>query len=86
MPAINRDGNPTVIRHQIAQVTLPLSSVGEYCDAGNRVFFGRSGGIIENIATGATTTFTREQGVYLLEHWIPPPEEAKAAGFTRPGK
>ena len=84
MPAVTAGGLQTVIQTQCAEVSLPLSSVGEYTDAGNLVAFGPKGGIIQNIATGQTEFFPRDpDGVYMLELWIPPAELAK--DFPRPG-
>ena len=86
VPALTGQGAPTQLKNQIADVTMPLSAVGEYCNAGNRVIFGRSGGVIQDVTTGAETHFAREDGIYLMEHWIPPLEIAQAAGFTRHGR
>ena len=87
IPSVGEDGR--VVRHtwQMAPVTRPLQSVGELCDDGNRVVFGRSGGMVENLHSGAVTYFTREQGTYLLDLWIPPASEGKSLlqGFPRRG-
>ena len=56
---------------QMAEVTRPLSSVGKITDQDNLVVFGRKGGYIWDVQTGATTHFSREQGVYLLRLWVP---------------
>ena len=80
VPAMSRDGNMLPHRWQIADVTRPLQSVGELCDQGNRVTFGRGGGVIQNLAIGETSSLSRENGTYILDLWIPP-----AAGFPRQG-
>ena len=83
LPAYTTDGARTVLHNQLADVSIPLSSVGEYCDAGNWVAFGKYGGIIQDLNTGHVTNFPREEGIYVLEHMIPPP--SKVQGFPRPG-
>ena len=74
---------------QIAEVTRPLSSVGEIANKGNLVVFGRRGGYIWNPKTGTSLPFDREQGVYLLKTWIQEPnDETNPAGnshFQRQG-
>ena len=85
LPAVTAGGAPTRIKKQLAAVSLPLCSVGEYCDAGNRVIFGRSGGVIQNVTTGCETPFTRENGVYLIDYWVPSVDAAMRSGFTRQG-
>ena len=85
LPAITSGGATTIIKKQLAAVSLPLCSVGEYCDAGNRVIFGKFGGVIQNVTTGDETPFMRENGVYLIDHWVPSVERAMASGFARPG-
>ena len=82
LPAVTADGVGTTVETQVAEVSLPLSSVGETCDRGNLVIFSSNGGLICNIQSGDVQTFTREHGVYVVEHWIPPAAEAT---FPRPG-
>ena len=66
------DGKETSIKYAIADVSRALNAVTEICDHGNRVIFGRGGGIIENIATGKQTPFKREGNIYSLEYWVKP--------------
>ena len=60
----------------MADISRPLNSVSEICDGGGRhgsqVVFGRTGGIIYNLDTGKETYFDREEGIYILEFWVPP--------------
>ena len=78
------DGREKTIKYQIADVTRPLNSISEICDAGGEygqvVVFGRSGGAICNLETGESTPFQREDGVYTMDVWLKP------EGFTRQGK
>jgi hypothetical protein len=71
------NGKETAIMYQIADVSRALNAVTEICDAGhpdygNRVIFGRGGGVIENIETGKQTPFTREGNIYCLDYWVKP--------------
>ena len=70
---------------QMAEVTRPLSSVGEIADKGNAIVFGRRGGFIHNLATGHRLSFSREQGVYLLKTWLQEPNDKQADVFPRQG-
>ena len=74
-------------RYQVADISRPLNSVSEICDGGGRhgpqVTFGRTGGVIYNLDTGKETYFEREEGIYILELWIPP---QNSEYFRRPGQ
>ena len=58
---------------QIGPVTKPLLSVGEECDKGKMMLFGRSGGIVLDMLTGTMQRFPRINGQYQHDLWIPPP-------------
>ena len=64
-------------------VDRPLDSVSSICDGGNWVAFGRNGGFIQNLETGKTTFFPREDDVYVRSMWI---KDEAGTGFTRPGQ
>ena len=71
------NGKETAIKYQIADVSRALNAVTEICDAGhpdhgNRVIFGRRGGMIVNLETGKTTPFQREGNIYCLDYWAKP--------------
>ena len=78
-----RDGR---VRYQIADVTRPLNSISEICDAGGeqgqQVIFGKHGGSILNLETGTVTDFQREDGIYVMNMWVKP-KTSDAAGFPR---
>ena len=76
--ATTAEGSEVSMTFQIAQVTKPLGSVGKMCDAGNQLWFTKTGGEIWHEDTGTVTAFTREQGVYLLEAWA----EAQSSAFA----
>jgi hypothetical protein len=80
VPIALDNGAKTVATFQVADVSRPLMSVSKVCEMGNRVIFGANGGVIMNLATGATTEFTKKDGIYIFVMWVPPLSE----GFTRP--
>ena len=84
------DGRACQLKYQMAEMTRPLNSVSEICDAGGQhgqhVVFGRYAGAIINLHTGMRTPFDREEGIYILETWVKPPGAAAAAGFYQPGR
>lgn len=86
---VTKQGRATVAKYQVADVTRPLNAVSEICDAGGTegqlVVFGKNGGYVLNLENGQWTEFEREQGVYTLEFWVPPPGTIKEGGFTRQG-
>jgi len=84
------DGMSTKIRYQSADVSRPLNSVSEICDAGGDdgqyVVFSKNGGVIMNLETGRRTPFSRVDGIYELGLWVKPPPSEEASVFPRPGK
>ena len=70
LEVVTNDGLHMQQTFQMAEVTRPLSSVGEITDKGNVVVFGRRGGYVHNVATGSRLPFDRHQGVYLLKTWF----------------
>jgi len=81
------DGMPSQIRYQSADVSRPLNSVSEICDAGGSdgqyVVFSKYGGVIMNLHTGRRTAFNRVDGIYELGLWVRPPS-TEASVFPRP--
>ena len=51
-------------------VQRALFSVAKITDRGNRVVFGRGGGVIHNLNTDALTPFKRVGGIYALDLWV----------------
>ena len=70
LSAVTDDGTETEMLFQIADVSCPLISVSQICDHGNRVIFGRGGGVILNLLTGQEVPFQRQGGVYVLGMWM----------------
>ena len=77
--ACTEDGDPTSVLFQIADVSKPLVSVSSICEKGNRVIFGRSGAVVQNIRTGREIPFYRRNGIYVLSLWLC---DSEASGFA----
>ena len=73
------------LTYQVTDVRRTLTSVAKLCDRGNRVVFGKSGGVVQNLRNGKCTPFQRQGGIYVLEMWLDlqPPEQQ--APFQRRG-
>ena len=82
--ACTESGNPTDVLFQIAEVGKPLVSVSALCEKGNRVIFGRAGGVVQNVATGAETPFYRKNGIYVLSLWLMDEPHTEDSPFARP--
>ena len=50
--AFTDEGDPTSVLFQIADVSKPLVSVASICERGNRVIFGKAGGVVQHLTTG----------------------------------
>ena len=68
LSVVTDDGVSTSVLFQLAEVTRPLMSVSAICDKGNRVIFGRGGGVIQNLTTGQEIAFER-RGPSFLRPW-----------------
>jgi hypothetical protein len=78
LPVVTEDGRETVSRYQSAEVSRPLDSVSEICDAGGTedgqlVIFSKYGGVILNLSSWRRTAFERKGGIYTLGKWVKPP-------------
>ena len=71
LQVITDNGMATSMLFQLAEkVTRPLMSVSCICDKGNRVIFGRGGGVIQNLETGQEIPFERRGGIYVIGLWV----------------
>ena len=81
---ITSTGVEGIAKYQTVDVSRPLISVSEICDAGGewgqQVIFGRSGGMILNLETGRRTYFSREDDIYVLEMWAKPGDKSDFMG------
>ena len=67
LPLFTNAGMPAPLTYQVAQVRRPLTSIARLCDRGNRVTFGRGGGVVQNFSTGNCTNFRREGSIYMMD-------------------
>ena len=79
--AFTDEGDPTSVLFQIADVSKPLVSVASICERGNRVIFGKAGGVVQNLTTGKEIPFHRRNGIYILSLWLMDSEDQS---FPRP--
>ena len=89
LPVVLDDGWETTSRYQSAEVSRPLDSVSQICDAGESedgqlVVFSKYGGVNLNLASWRKTNFEREGGIYTLGKWVKPPNVS--SGFPGPGR
>ena len=66
-----------------SKIKKPLASVKRIVEAGHAVVFAPpelGGSFILNLTTGEENVMREDDGNYMLDVWIPPPE---AAGFMR---
>ena len=81
LKACTENGSFTEVLFQIADVSRPLVSVSGICEMGNRVVFGKGGGVVQNLRTGRQTPFYRQNGIYVLDMWL---LDEPSSSFTRP--
>ena len=62
---------------QAALVSKPLGSVKRICAAGHRVVFDEDGSYIENQTIGEVNMLCEDDGNYMLDMWIVPPQTAE---------
>ena len=70
LQVVTDGGMDSTVLFRLAEVSRPLMSVSAICDHGNRVIFGRGGGVIQNLATGLEVPFERRGGIYAMVLWI----------------
>ena len=73
---------------QATPVDRPLASVKRMCRAGHRIVFDDEGSYILNKVSGELNWLREENGNYLMDVWVMPQGDYKAAmnemGFGRP--
>ena len=83
VPAITRERTLRGITFQAAGVSKGLLSVDKMNECGHVVVFDGDSSFIANKKTGEVNQLRRQDGNFMLDLWIPPPEVAEALGFTR---
>ena len=79
LDACTEDGHETEVLFQIADVSRPLVSVSGICERGNRVIFGRAGGVVQCLRSGRETPFYKRNGIYVLSMWL---KDGDSSGFS----
>ena len=64
---VTNEGHEANALYQMAEVTRPLTAVGQTCDRGNIVLYGPYGGCILNQESGLQINFDRRGGIYELD-------------------
>ena len=82
IPAITREKTVRGITFQAAGVSKGLLSVEKMNECGHVVIFDGDESIIINKKTGEINQLRRQDGNFMLDLWIPPPEVAQDLGFT----
>ena len=83
VPMLTRESTTRAMRFQAAGVAKPLGSVKRMIMAHHRVVFDEEGSYIENKVTGEVNMLREEDGNFMLDVWVPPPEVVNNSGFTR---
>jgi len=82
LPMIMREGTSRGMLMRAAPVSKPLASVKKICQAGHAVVFDDEGSFIINKTTGEMNWMREDDGNYMLDAWVPPPESSNE-GFIR---
>ena len=82
LPMIMREGTSRGMLMRAAPVSKPLASVKKICQAGHAVIFDEEGSFIINKTTGEMNWMREDDGNYMLDAWVPPPESSNE-GFIR---
>ena len=64
-----------------AAVAKPLASVKKIVDEGHVVVFDKDSSYILHKKTGEVNMLREEEGNYMMDVWVPPPETAAKMGF-----
>ena len=83
---LTREGSLRGMTMQGAPVSMPLGSVKRTCAQGHVVVFDDEGSFIYSKSSGEVNMLRESNGNYLLDVWVPPPDEAGSmqSGFGRP--
>ena len=85
LPLVTCSGNKAGLTFQVAEVSKNLASVSKVCDMGNRVIFGKGGGVIQNLHSGIITPVRRQGGIYILDLWLDR-QQGRNGPFPRQGR
>ena len=77
---VTEQGQKRNMMFQVCDVSKPLASVSRICKKGHRIVFEEGANYILNLESGDITWLREENGVYLMDVWLPP-----ASDFPRQG-
>ena len=80
LPLVTREGSLRGMTLQAAPVSKPLGSVKRMCANSHRVVFDDDGSYIQNKLTGEINWLREDNGNYMLDVWIVPPNELQEHG------
>ena len=80
LPLVTREGSLRGMTLQAAPVSKPLGSVKRMCANNHRVVFDDDGSYIQNKLTGEINWLREDNGNYMLDVWIVPPNELQEHG------
>ena len=86
LPLVTGEGTLRGMTFQAAPVSKALGSVKRMCASNHRVVFDEDGSYVENKVTGEINWLREENGNYMLDVWIVPPDEMppnSEASFAR---
>jgi len=84
LPMIMREGTSRGMLMRAAPVSKPLASVKKICQAGHAVIFDEEGSYIINKTTGEMNWMREDDGNYMLDAWVPPPESPNEDFIRQP--
>ena len=84
LPMIMREGTARGMLMRAAPVSKPLASVKKICQAGHAVIFDEEGSFIINKTTGEMNWMREDDGNYMLDAWVPPPESPNEDFIRQP--
>ena len=81
-----REGTVRGMVVKASPMTKPLGSVKKICQAGHTVDFDHEGSFITNKNTGEVIWLREEDGNYMLDAWLPTPQQGsnKTSFHQRP--
>ena len=82
LPMVTEEGSLRMMAFQAAPVAKALGSVAKICQAGHAVIFDSEGSYIVNKSTGEINWLREDNGNYILDVWIPPPEALQDQDFA----
>ena len=77
------DGKGVQMKYAVANISVPLDSISQICDAGATVLFTSTGGTI-NLANGEKMDFERRDNTYFRKMWVD--RNPAPTSFTRQGQ